>query len=441
MLKPIYPMCALLAATLGCLSPGAWAQALTLKEALKLAQEHNPDVRQAELAVEGAQANVTIAGAAPNPVLTLQSFNINPNAGVGAGSLRSKTVDSAVRVDQLIERGGKRALRVENADLLASASASDARDTHRQVALLVAQAYYDLMAANERLAILRDTAQLFDQTVAAAQKRRKAGDLAAADVARAQVDAGRAQSDALQAESDLFQARQTLAWLTGQTDHAATLEAGDGWPALQHGQEPGAQALMSGGGTVQGDDEALLARRPDVLAAVARFDAAQSARKLALAQRSADITVGVQAEHYPTSAANTQGSGNSFGIALQIPLQVRYAYQGEIRAADAALDAAREHLHQARAQARADLDLARDRVRSSAAVLARYDDADGLMPAARKSADAAEFAFQHGALAIMDLLDVRRTYRNTQLDALAARAAYAKSLAALRAAASEGKQK
>jgi len=448
MLKPIHPMCALMAATLGFLSPGAWAQALTLKEALKLAQEHNPDLRQAELAVEGAQANVTIAGAAPNPVLTLQSFNINPNAGVGAGSLRSKTVDSAVRVDQLIERGGKRALRVENAGLLASASADDARDTQRQVALLVAQAYYDLMAANERLAILRDTAQLFDQTVAAAQKRRKAGDLAAADVARAQVDAGRAHSDALQAESDLFQARQTLAWLTGQNASAATLDASDGWPALQAAApqpvQPAASAgngayATQSGGAEAGDDEALLARRPDVLAAVARFDAAQSARKLALAQRSADITVGVQAEHYPTSAANPQGSGNSFGIALQIPLQVRYAYQGEIRAADAALDAAREHLHQARAQARADLDLARDRVRSSAAVLARYEDADGLMPAARKSADAAEFAFQHGALAIMDLLDVRRTYRNTQLDALAARAAHAKALAALQAAASEGK--
>jgi len=436
MLKPIHPMCVLLAAALGLLSCGARAQSLTLKEALKLAQEHNPDVRQAELAVQGAQANVTIAGAAPNPVLTLQSFNINPNAGVGAGSLRSKTVDSAVRVDQLIERGGKRALRVENADLLASASAGDARDTRRQVGLLVAQAYYDLMAANERLAILRETAQLFDQTVAAAQKRRKAGDLAGADVARAQVDAGRAHSDALQAESDLYQARQTLAWLTGQNANAATLQAADGWPAAQASQAPQARPAS---GIGLDDDEAVLARRPDVLAAVARLDAAQAARKLALAQRSADVTVGVQAEHYPTSATNTQGSGNSFGIALQIPLQVRYAYQGEIRAADAALDAAREHLQQTRAQARADLDLARERLRSSAAVLARYEDADGLLPAARKSADAAEFAFQHGALAIMDLLDVRRTYRNTQLDALAARAAYAKALAALRAAASEGK--
>ena len=416
--------------------PGVLAQSLSLAQALKLAQEHNPDVRQAVLAEQGAQAAVTMAGAAPNPVLTLQSFNINPNAGVGAGSLRSKTVDSAVRVDQLIERGGKRALRTENAGYLASASGGDARDTRRQVTMLVAQAYYDLMAASERLAILRDSARLAEQTVAAAQKRRQAGDLAAADVARAQVDAGRARSDALQAESDLYLARQTLALLIGQGEDASRLEAADGWPQALAGVGAGVQA---GGQAGVLEEAALLARRPDVLAAQARVDAAVAARKLALAQRSADITVGVQAEHYPTSASNAQGSGNSFGIALQIPLQLRYSYQGEIRAADVALDAARDHFVQVQAQARADLGLGRERVRTAAEVLAQYEAADGLLASARKSADAAEFAFQHGALAIMDLLDVRRTYRSTQLDALSARANYAKSLAALQAAASEGK--
>lgn len=432
MLKPFYFKCAAAAAALAFVSPGAQAQSLSLSQALKLAQEHNADVRQAVLAVQGAQAAVTMAGAAPNPVLTLQSFNINPNAGVGAGSLRSKTVDSAVRVDQLIERGGKRALRVENAGQLARASAGDARDTQRQVTMLVAQAYYDLMAASERLAILRDSARLAEQTVAAAQKRRQAGDLAVADVARAQVDAGRARGDALQAESDLYQARQTLALLIGQGEDARRLEAADGWPQALTGVDVAAQAGAP-------DEVALLARRPDVLAAQARVDAAMAARKLALAQRSADITVGVQAEHYPTSASNAQGSGNSFGIALQIPLQLRYSYQGEIRAADVALDAARDHLLQVQMQVRADLGMGRERVRTAAEVLAQYDAADGLLASARKSADAAEFAFQQGALAIMDLLDVRRTYRSTQLDALNARANYAKSLAALQAAASEGK--
>src|SRR5471032_3400132 len=452
---------------LAALGGAAGAQPITLQQAIASALEHNPDLRLSQLGVEGAAAQQTIAGAAPNPTLTLQSFNINANAGVGAGGLRSKTVDSAVRVDQLIERGGKRELRVENAAKLAAASGSDLRETRRQVRLLVSQAYYDLLAADGKLAITRESAQLFDRTVEAARKRQHAGDLAPADVARAQVDALRARNDVLQAESDLFVARQTLALLIGEPANAAQLTALDAWPdapgavtdnvasdgvnasAVNTGASSIGVADVAGGVNVgratagilnDGDADGMLSRRPDVLAAQARFDAAQAARKLALAARSADITVGLQFEHYPTSITNTQGSGNSFGIALQIPLFVRYGYDGEIRAADVALDTARENMHRARVQARSELELSEERVRSAADKLRRYEGgADSIIGAAKKSADAAEFAFQRGALAIMDLLDVRRTYRAAQLEALAARADYAKSLAALQAATSEGK--
>ena len=469
---------------LAALGGAAGAQPITLQQAIATALEHNPDLRLSQLGVEGAAAQQTIAGAAPNPTLTLQSFNINANAGVGAGGLRSKTVDSAVRVDQLIERGGKRELRVENAAKLAAASGSDLRETRRQVRLLVSQAYYDLLAADGKLAITRESAQLFDRTVEAARKRQHAGDLAPADVARAQVDALRARNDVLQAESDLFVARQTLALLIGEPANAAQLTALDAWPDVPaavtdnvasdavnasavntnassigaadvaNGAYAGSSGATASGVNVgratagilnDGDADGMLSRRPDVLAAQARFDAAQAARKLALAARSADITVGLQFEHYPTSITNTQGSGNSFGIALQIPLFLRYGYDGEIRAADVALDTARENMHQARVQARSELELSEERVRSAADKLRRYEGnsngsgADSIIGAAKKSADAAEFAFQRGALAIMDLLDVRRTYRAAQLEALAARADYAKSLAALQAATSEGK--
>ncbi|HEV7815971.1 MAG TPA: TolC family protein, partial [Janthinobacterium sp.] len=117
--------------------PQAAAQPLSLQQAIRAALEHNPDMRLAALGVAGASANSSIAGAAPNPLLTLQSMNINPGAGVGSGSLRSKTVDSAVRIDQLIERGGKRGLRIDQAAHLEEASRHDMHDTRRQLRLLV----------------------------------------------------------------------------------------------------------------------------------------------------------------------------------------------------------------------------------------------------------------------------------------------------------------
>jgi len=399
---------------------GVHAEVLTLTQAIARASEHNNDTRLAALAVEGAQAAGLSAAAPPNPTLTLQSFNINRGLGVGSGKLRDKTVDSAVRIDQLIERGGKRELRVANAGHLERAARDDLRDSQRQLRLQVSLAYYDWQAATARLAVLRDSAALSDTTVGAARRRLKAGDLAAADVARATVDALRARNDAQQAETDVAAARIALMSLLGEPERA-DVEAEPAAPLAAP-----ASALP---------DDAALARRPDVQAAQDRLEAARAARKLALAQRSSDVTLGVQFEHYPASAANPQGSGNSYGVALQIPLQWRYAYQGEIRAAEVALDSAAENLDKARRQARAELLLGAEQARGAWLRLRRSE--DELLPAARQSAAAAEYAFNRGAMGIMDVLDVRRSERAAQLDTLAARNDYAKSLAAWRAALTE----
>ena len=396
------------------------AEVLTLAQAITRAAEHNSDARLAAMAVDGAQAAGLSAAAPPNPTLTLQSFNINRGLGVGSGKLRDKTVDSAVRIDQLIERGGKREQRIANAGHLERAARADLRDSQRQLRLQVSLAYYDWQAATARLAVLRDSAVMSDTTVTAARRRLKAGDLAAADVARATVDALRARNDAQQAETDVAAARIALMSLLGEPERNDV----DAAPA-----ETLAAPL-----TALPDDSAL-ARRPDVQAAQDRLEAARAARKLALAQRSSDVTVGLQFEHYPASAANPQGSGNSYGVALQIPLQWRYAYQGEIRAAEVALDIAAENLDKAKRQARAELLLGGEQAQGAWQRLRRSE--DELLPAARQSAAAAEYAFNRGAMGIMDVLDVRRSERAAQLDTLAARNDYAKSLAAWRAALTE----
>jgi cobalt-zinc-cadmium efflux system outer membrane protein len=394
---------------------------LSLSQAIQRALAHNPDLRMSALGVDAAGAAVDVASAKPNPTLTLQTLGINPNMGIGAGSLRSKIVDSTVRLDQLIERGGKRDYRIDAARGLEKAARDDARDARRRLRQVVSQAYYDVLAARDKLEFTRQGAELFDGSVRAAQQRQRAGDLAAADVMRAQVDALRAHNDTIQAESDLYTMRQSLLSLMGQSDDRDAVEPSDSWPVSPPPVAPLADAVLQ--------------QRPDVLAAQSRLDAALAAHKLALASRSADITVGIQAEHFPASANNGQGSGNSYGVAVQIPIFIRYMYAGEIRSADVAADIARENLDKVRAMARSELRVSTDHVRVAYERLRRYD--DELLIVAKKSADAAEFAFAHGALGIMDLLDVRRTYRSAQLDALAARAAYAKSLTEAQAAAPE----
>ena len=391
---------------------------LSLAAADALLAQKNRDLQAARRAVEAAQAATLTAGARPNPNLSVGVGSINPQVGIGPGGPRDKIVDSSFRIDQLVERGNKQELRVSAAKRLETASVEDLADTLRQQRLALRGAYYDLLLAQDRLAISADTAALYQRSLQAAELRLKAGDIASSDVARIRVDALRAQNDANGAEADRRRAQLALAYLIGAEKDAALLHAADAWPAPQ--------ALAAS------DIDALIESRPDVRAARTRVEAAATARDLARSLRTRDVSVGAQFDHYPVNpayaATSGAGTGNTWGLFVSVPLFSRYYYEGEIAQAESAYNAAADSLERTRALARADIARARSDVAAAAERLARYQ--DSMLAEAKKSADSAEFAYKNGAIGVMDLLDARRTLRAIQLDAAAAQADHAKALAA-----------
>lgn len=389
---------------------------LTLLEAEQRMLSFNRDLKSAARQVEGAQAASISAGARPNPTLSINSSGISPSEGIGAGWLGGKRVDNTVRVDQTIERGGKRDIRLEGARAGVEAARADLDNTERQQRLAVRSAYFDLLYAQGREELARQAARLGDQSVAAAETRLKAGDLAAADVARIQVDALRAHNDLRQAVAATAGAKMTLALLIGAEREALRLQAADPWPASN---DPAVPAL----GT------AALDFRPDVRAALMRIDAAEAALRLARSQRTRDVTVGMQVERFPTQ------SGNTVGFGVSIPLFLGNYFEGDIRRAETDRYGARDELERTRAIAFTEAERARSELAAAADRLERFD--ASLLPTAARAAAAAEFAFSNGAAGVTDLLDSRRTLNATRLEALGARADFARALAAWHAAAGE----
>ena len=380
---------------------------LTLVQAKALFLSHNRELLLARRTLEGAQADVISAGQRPNPALSVNTSSINPHTGIGGGGIADKQMDTVIRLDQLFERGDKRKLRSEAAELNAQASKSDLGDALRQLQVGVYAAYYDLLLAQEKERIVAESTLLYQKSLAAMTLRLKAGDISPADVARIRVEVLRAENDLRQAAADHAKAQFALAYMLGIDADALKLKAVDSWPILQ--KQPDA-----------GQMEAIIDGRADVKAAQVRLQAAEKNRDLARALRKRDITVGVQYEHFPPDNSNT------YGVGVSVPLYINNNYEGEIRRAEVDLQAARDQLARVRAQAmseiykaRADLDAAQER-------LDRYQ--GQLLAQARKSADSAEFAYGHGALGVMDLLDVRRTFRATLLEAATAQSDYAKAL-------------
>ncbi|MBL8385389.1 MAG: TolC family protein [Burkholderiales bacterium] len=399
----------------GVAQPAVVAEPLTLARAEALLSDNNRAIAAARRALEQAQADVAIAAQRPNPQLSFAVQNINPNRGIGSGAPRSKTVDSVIRVDQLFERGGKAELRTDTARRAEAAAGEDVEEVTRQQLLGLRQTFYDLLAAQEKLLGAEQAAALFARTVEAAELRLKAGDLAAADVARIRVDALRSQNEARAMQGEVARGRVALAYVIGIA-HDGPWRVTASWPALD--AVPPAAAR-----------DADIEERADVRAARARVEAADKARELARALRTRDVSVGAQYEHWPNRAdANSQGTGNSFGVAVSVPLFLRHQHEGEIARAQADWYAARDALEQVRAQARAELaraagDLAAARERRS-----RFETA--LLPEALRAAGAAEFAFRNGAIGVMDLLDARRVVQAIQAELAAARADHARALAA-----------
>ena len=389
------------------------ARDLSLAEAEQLLVTNNRELQAARRAIESAEAQSLIAGARPNATMSINTGSINTsNPGLGPGPLYDKRVDTVFRIDQPFERGNKRELRLDAAAGLQRAAQNDSLDVLRQQLANVQSAYYDLKQAQEKVSVQRDTAQLFSGTFSAAQKRLQAGDLAPADVAKVQVDYERAQNDARAALGDLVRAQTTLAYMIGLEREATELRAVENWPALER---------ADAGAVEQAIDE-----RPDVVAAKARIEAAEKLRDLAKAQRTRDITLGAQYERFPGNLPI-----NSVGFGVSFPIFTGYDFSGDIQKAEVDRYAALDAL--ARAQAVAGTELRRTAADLNAAA-DRVERFDGtLLDAANRSAQAAEFAFQRGAISVLEVLDARRTLRAVQLEAVTARSDFAKALAAWRA--------
>ena len=391
--------------------------ALTLPSAEERLRLCNRDVRAAELATIAAAADRRVAGQRPNPTFTLGASNVNPHAGFGSGPLRDKTFDSSVHIEQLVERGGKAELREAQTDRLLDAARADVAEQLRVQRLAMRTAFFDLAAAQERVRLQLEFRGLAGETAAASERRFAAGEVSRAEANRFRLDAARAENDARQAQADRERARLDLAKLIGAESSAPTIEVAPVWPD----------------GTTAPDGKARAAgERPDVAAARRRVEAAQAARELARRIATRDVTVGLQADRWPVSEVNLQGTGTSYGLTLSVPLHVRHANEGEAARASADLETAQAVLARAQAQADAEARLAEADLRNARERRARLE--TEVRPVARDVAEAAEFAYKRGASGVLDLLDARRSVKAVELDEVQARAEAAKAWARREAA-------
>ena len=376
---------------------------LTLKVAEDLWLQKNHDLQLATNQIESAKADTLTASQRPNPQL---SYNLN-NVGTGRDHRYLNGSDHVVRIDQTFERGDKRALRMQSADFMLHASEADLLNIKRQSKTQLYQLYYQLLLAQEKLRIVEENVSLYQKTIEASELRLKAGDIAASELSRLDLDKLRADNDVFQARNNLKQAQIDLAIFIGEELNAPAIVAADAWPEVINKVYQNAINIEN---------------RADIKAAQLRLKAAETNRELAAALKKRDVTIGAQVEHNSLDLET-----NTIGLGISIPLMTGYGYEGEIARAESEYQAALLELDHAHAFAISEINKARGDLKTAEARVLHYD--DNLLKEADKVLQSAEFAYKQGAQSVMDLLDARRTYKATQIEAQSARADYATALA------------
>lgn len=392
-------------------SPAVANTPLTISQALEAAR-NNLDVSLARRAFAAAQGDVAAADHAPAPTLSAKAASIDLQNGIGGGNLFSqKRIDKGIGLDWTWERGNKRALRTLAAQRIATAAQADVGEAQEQQQLATSAAFYDVLAAQERIEQLSAIASSAAQLASTAARRVKAGDLAAQDASRTEIEAQRAATDVVTARFDRQRAALVLAQLTGFAGPGMQFAQPD-WPA-----KPAPDDAFSDLNNLPNVD-----KRDDVLAAQQRVEAARAALDLASSQKKADITVGSSFDHYPGTSTRL------LEVRMQMPLYGLfggYNFQGEIARAQAQLEQAQDQYEKTRRTAAAELQRLQQDKQGAAARQLSYD--DSILPRARKVADMAELAYTKGAMSLTELIDARRTLRSILIEDLAARTDYAKA--------------
>ena len=290
------------------------------------------DVARSRLGV--AEAGIITAGMRPNPTLDIFGQRNAPSGGF--------PWTWGLNLSIPVETAGKRGYRIDQAQHVSEAARWELAGTAWQVYSRVRTSLVGLYAANERVAPLKEQERLLSEIASLLDRRLRAGEVSSAEVAQARITLQQTRLALSEARKQEIEARVKLAAAIGVPAASLTgiAVSFDGLGAI-----PGPNALP-----VSEVRRHALTNRADILAALAQYQASQSALQLAIARQYPDLSLG------PGYQWDQGVNKWSLGLSLTLPLLNRN--EGPIAEAEARRTQAAANFTALQARVIGDLDLA-----------------------------------------------------------------------------------
>ena len=355
----------------------AAAEPLSLAKAIELALEGNPEVAAAKRQLEATEGQVLQGRSRPNPEL---AYSLEDT--------RSKTRTQSWQLNLPVELGGKRAARTKAAEKTREQAQAQLAELQATVRANVAAAYFDVLTAQERLVLARDSAALAKSSTDTVSKRVAAGKVSPVEESKARVAEAGVRVELAQAASEQRNALSRLFALLGRIDAPYTVLEG------KAENLPSVPSLA--------DLQPLISSAPGVVLARIEVDRRKALTALEQSKRVPDVTVSVGMQR----SNETQRNVLLFGVSVPLPVFDRN--QGNLLEALKLEDKARDELQAATVRLHSEVAQARERLSTITAEVQSLQ--QDVLPGAKSAYDAATIGFENGKFNFLEVLDAQRTY-------------------------------
>ncbi len=366
----------------------AWSQeAWSLEKVVADALSDHPVVVAARYRVLSAEGLSADAGRWQNPVLTLSGESLRP----GADDFDVSTdAELFAFVSQSFETAGKRGHRRRAAEQDVEIAKLDLQWVEREVVYRVQIAFESTVAAQQKLALTKDSSERLEQLVELNRVRSAEGYVSEGDFIKSQLESRRFAYGQKRAELLLAQAKIRLLQSLGRTQFETDFTLAASEPLVDSPDEDELRAQVS--------------RRPEILRAEASVARATASSELANALAYPNLTTQL--------GYKRNGPDNTLYAGLVVPLPVFDRNQGGILSGRAELAAAEAELTVTRSRALGELEAALEGVRQT------REQVEGLRASFIEQADAsleiAMAAYREGASDLLVVLEAERTRNAAQ---------------------------
>jgi cobalt-zinc-cadmium efflux system outer membrane protein len=387
-------------------SPGD--DGFTLEQAVTVALKNNPGVLSALKEAEASLGRRLQLEAIPDPEVLFSDEGL----GLGRRSKVEGEKEISFGIQQSLEFPGKRALRSRVGKYGERIALLEVERAKLVVGAEVKRAYYKTVLSSKTVSSLEGTLALLDRFIETAAVRYQAGAVPYLDVLRARVEKARAQNELLEARNELRTDKVRLNILMGRR--------GDDPLELITGL-----AFVPPAGDLAAVREEALSTRPSLKIAGLKLERAIAGLMLSRKNLLPDFSVGLFS---PSLRANAWG----FAVGITVPVYWWKKQKGETIEAAAEKDIEVLSRDSAERRLLARIEEAYSNVTTAAEQVKVFK--EKLLGEVESELQLSLTSYGLGKTEALDLLDISRTYRTTQLEYLKALYLYLVSAADLEAA-------